>query len=539
MVTRSTLTNRKQTLQRKLLGYMLILSLFLFILLFSGMFLILGFTGTKKRMFQTLDFQKEVFKRQVTSHYDGLAVMGIQLSETSTWIIENCLARNDLTFDRLNGKEDCLADLQESLLTPLQHKLLETDCTGAFIILDTEVNPSVKDSRTGLYLQRSTLDKSDSHILLYRGPSDLGKKYGCMPHRKWRLEFNINQVPNYEELMQDASLPLVSSYRVTDMVVLSGTSERVMLMTIPIIGSSGTVYGLCGFEINESYFKHIFSQPSELDRAVFCLNMGDSGLTDPSDSFSAGILNGYYLMPCGEFRSASFGKELQTYKSDRDSYVGISEPVALCPGNREFSLSVLIPRQDYDQIASEDRFRIGLLIILFVSAAAGCCIYFSRSYLKPIKASMQRIRQKEYAEANSSIAEIDDLFAFLAEQDRIHEAAFNEMKMAKDGIQSSLEQIRTSYDETVEEVKRLAYSRKDEVDPDDYEIFKDGLCHLTVREKEIFDLYISGKKVKEIMELTGLKEPTIRFHNRNIYSKLGVHSLKQLLRYAAILKQEQ
>ena len=62
---------------------------------------------------------------------------------------------------------------------------------------------------------------------------------------------------------------------------------------------------------------------------------------------------------------------------------------------------------------------------------------------------------------------------------------------------------------------------------------------LSEREKEILDLYIAGKTVKEIVALTGLKESTIRFHNRNIYTKLNVHSLKQLLRYAAIMKQEE
>ena len=36
-----------------------------------------------------------------------------------------------------------------------------------------------------------------------------------------------------------------------------------------------------------------------------------------------------------------------------------------------------------------------------------------------------------------------------------------------------------------------------------------------------------------------VKESTIRFHNRNIYSKLGVNSLKQLLRYAALMQQDQ
>ena len=79
----------------------------------------------------------------------------------------------------------------------------------------------------------------------------------------------------------------------------------------------------------------------------------------------------------------------------------------------------------------------------------------------------------------------------------------------------------------------------DRVDPYDYEDFKNGLKFLTEREKEILDLYIAGKTVKEIVALTGLKESTIRFHNRNIYTKLNVHSLKQLLRYAAIMKQEE
>ena len=77
------------------------------------------------------------------------------------------------------------------------------------------------------------------------------------------------------------------------------------------------------------------------------------------------------------------------------------------------------------------------------------------------------------------------------------------------------------------------------MDPYDYEDFKNGLKFLTEREKEILDLYIAGKTVKEIVALTGLKESTIRFHNRNIYTKLNVHSLKQLLCYAAIMKQEE
>lgn len=179
-----------------------------------------------------------------------------------------------------------------------------------------------------------------------------------------------------------------------------------------------------------------------------------------------------------------------------------------------------------------------MLVLLILTATIGCSYFFARRYLSPIRKSLEQLKQKEY-DRNSGISEIDDLFAFLAEQDRINEAAFDTMRKEKADMQTSLDQIRNAHDETMQQVERLAYSRKNEVDPYDYEDFKNGLKFLTEREKEILDLYIAGKTVKEIVALTGLKESTIRFHNRNIYTKLNVHSLKQLLRYAAIMKQEE
>lgn len=149
--------------------------------------------------------------------------------------------------------------LKQKLFEPLHRKLLETDCTGAFILLDTQVNPAVANadcSRSGLYFQRNILDATDTRILLYRGLSEIGKQHGAMPHRKWRLEFDTSMFPNYDELLLSASskLSLAEAYRITDIVTLSDTSERVMLMTVPILGADGNIYGLCGFEVSESYF---------------------------------------------------------------------------------------------------------------------------------------------------------------------------------------------------------------------------------------------------------------------------------------------
>ena len=67
---------------------------------------------------------------------------------------------------------------------------------------------------------------------------------------------------------------------------------------------------------------------------------------------------------------------------------------------------------------------------------------------------------------------------------------------------------------------------------DEYKRFCDGISLLTITERKIFDLYVSGKSTAETAEAVGIKENTLKFHNKNIYQKLGVSSRKQLLYYA-------
>ena len=40
------------------------------------------------------------------------------------------------------------------------------------------------------------------------------------------------------------------------------------------------------------------------------------------------------------------------------------------------------------------------------------------------------------------------------------------------------------------------------------------------------------------MAILDIKETTLKYHNRNIYDKLSVSSRKELLRYAALMRQE-
>ena len=96
--------------------------------------------------------------------------------------------------------------------------------------------------------------------------------------------------------------------------------------------------------------------------------------------------------------------------------------------------------------------------------------------------------------------------------------------------------VQSQYDQAQTYITHLADERMPEVDADSFDAFLQYLDTLTQKERLIFDLYLEGKKTKEIMEIAGINQNTLKYHNKNIYSKLGVSSRKQLLEYAALMK---
>lgn len=64
------------------------------------------------------------------------------------------------------------------------------------------------------------------------------------------------------------------------------------------------------------------------------------------------------------------------------------------------------------------------------------------------------------------------------------------------------------------------------------EFIVEQLPHLTPSERAIYDLYLAGKSTKEVLKEMNIVENTLKFHNKNLYGKLGVSSRKQLIEYA-------
>lgn len=531
----------KWPMRRKLFGYMLLLVALLVLALVFGLIMFGHFDSEEKRTYEALSIQMEVFEKDVFTHFDRLAAAGIQLSKDTTILLESHLAQWDVAFSDLTEHGDMIAVIQEEMIESLRDKLLQERCSGIFVMLDTTVNvalPNADYSRTGLYLKQTGYDNSDESILLYRGIASIGKAHDMMPHRKWRLEFRTDLIPNYSQIAGNAALPLKAGYVFTELFTLPGTSDQVMLLVVPLIGSDGTFYGICGYEISASYFVSYHAQPTKIDHLTCLLLPGDLSTLDASAGLSCGGSNGYYRAPKGVLTAKGVGGGLSCLSGGEISYIGLTRNIVLSPNNPDFTLAVMMLKSDYDRSISRSVLQNAILWLLLLFFAVGCCLHFSRRFLSPILKALEQLKSDKRSELQSGVPEIDDLFAFLAEQDREHERTVRGLEERTLAAHTEKERLRTEFETAQTEISRLAYSRKQEVDPDDYKLFLAGIDTLTVTERKIFQFYLEGKTVKEIIAIAEIKESTLRYHNQNIYGKLGVNSLKQLLRYAALMQQE-
>ena len=82
---------------------------------------------------------------------------------------------------------------------------------------------------------------------------------------------------------------------------------------------------------------------------------------------------------------------------------------------------------------------------------------------------------------------------------------------------------------------------EDEAEVNDFKVrrLSDGISDLTPTEKMIFEAYIARMSTKEVMAMLNIKENTLKFHNKNLYQKLGVSSRKELLEIYKQLETEQ
>lgn len=541
--------NAERSMKSRLFFNMLLLAALLLFTLVVGLFLLGQFDSTAKNTYESLDVQMEVFEKYLTTHFDRLAAAVIRLSADTTALLETHFAENNLEIRSLNDSPEGVASVQEVLFEPLRQKMLQENCSGIFVLLNATINSAAdgaQTSRSCLYLQRSSYKSSDESLFLYRGLAQVGRNHGAPLHYQWQMEWRTENFPNYDVILALSELPPDEAYFLTDCFELSGTSDSAVLMVSPMVSEDGTVLGICGYEVSGNYFMSHHAQPSKIEHLTCLMTVAEDGVLDPSAGLCCGNKNGYFREPKAEMTVHPTGSGMLRFDGDAVSYIGLTRTIRFAPESDESTLAVMMPKSDYDRSAGRYILKMTFLWMLLLFFTVSCCLYFSRRFLTPILRDLERLKTDNPPQSESSLPEIKDLFVFLEAKDRAHEMTLRDMirdsetaKQEADRLKDAYEQAKTQYEAAQLEISRLAYSRMTEVDPTDYRNFLAGIGTLTAKERQVFDYYLEGKTVKEIVVLAGVKESTVRYHNQNIYSKLGVNSLKQLLRYAALMKQEE
>lgn len=534
----SKLKRAKPSMRRRLLLYMGALAALLLFSLFAVLLLLGQLKSPREEMKKSLTFQMEAFRSDVTSLWRNVSVMGVHLSEDMTALIEERVK----DFDALSGSADALEQLEASMLGPLCQYVQQADCSGGFVLLSVSLNPdAAADSFSGLYVQRSNAEHTTSDLLLYRGMADIGRQHRVMPHRKWAQEFCPADFPGLADQLEAASAPIERACRTTELLTLPGTTEQAILLSVPMVGADGRVYGLCGFSVNQTYFSAHHAQPSAVSSLACVLSDAAEGL-DIQKGLLTYPAGGFCFVPDELLAEKSLRGGLSAFVGTELSFVGISEPFTVAAGDEApHDLTVLIPKSDYDRALLKSRLEAAGVLMLLLFFAVSCCLFYTRRYLRPILRDIERLKD-ESGGTQMTFDELQPVSARL----RSHEQTITVLETEKLDLQGQVEHMQSQVvdtqeqlDDSLAEIRRLAYLGKKELDPADYQKFLEGYAKLSSKELEICAALAKGLSARQCAEQTGNALSTIDTYRKRVYGKMNIHRVRQLRLCYALMQLEQ
>lgn len=512
-------------------GISLRLRLFLFLLvlvltMLAGIIVILLVSGTfsaglseSKKL-----IRNELLKtaQDISEEYGKLSVQTVEFSKELTLKIEENLTEQNIPFSELANHPDRIEKLVLDLYERTYYSLQKSHSSGAFLILDTTVNTSLENadySKAGLYIKNmepNIVSASTPSLTLLRGFSAIGRINSINLHTQWSMEFDISDAEYYTKPIETAknnrNLPISKLYYWSKPLIFPNTSEEVMLCTVPLIGTKGEVYGICGFDISSMLFKLSYMPNNEIFTRMFCvLSPHEDNIFSIHRSMIAG---GYPIKDLSKDALRLWHKDRRNSFSsygyeDNELYFGYHISTQLyAKGSPYFNdawvTAVLVPKEDIISSITKLNIILACLLCILMTIGIVISIIFSNRYLQPLSKGIEIIKSTTVGDApRTNVQEVDDLINYLAS----YKQELNQ-RVEKDRHQLQvLEQF-------VERTKLL-----------------------TPAERSVFNLSIQGLSPKEIADQMFLSINTIKTHNKRIFVKLGISSREELLLYINMLKE--
>ncbi len=566
---------KKRTLHGRFFLYLFII----FGSIFSALGLLLFGTGllnpVDHELSNFMDNDLEVRSKELSRYYDNLAAHNVVFSQQLTESTMQTLRKNNATLADLNNNPQLLRAVQRANFDIVENNLRQNSCSGVLYLLKASVNTKLPHKTySGIYLKYAYLYSENMPMndwFMFRGDYQVAHERNLELFNTWQLELDVNAFPEADDVLKVKDESLAKSFLLTKTTRLADTWEKVRLLLLPIYDGEGRNIGMCGYEVSSVYYQ-LRSQPIYYkDRLVLSGVIDDDGT-----NHFVGQFNNDGAAGDSPFTMEQDGEYVLLH-NDMGTFIGKALTIEL--GNKKHLLVTMMPKAIYDELMQTERLKIAMVLAALLVLFAGAYYFFAYHYLNPLVRDLRRLTEKENLEYDPDFAEIDDVFttwqnntkeqnerlaqqqAMLEKMDAERNAARNEYESTaanlatineqQTALMQRYQQLLDELAEREDELRRLQEQKKaaqeqyqsaktslnnvlqkqwEEIDQDEYQMFVSGIALLTPKEREVFDMYCKGLSTKEIVARLCVSDNTVKFHNRNIYSKLGIRSRKELLR---------
>ena len=573
---------------RSLRGRFLLYLFSLVSVLISALLLLLGILGIVRPLDydfeQYLDYELNFRSNSLSRQMNNLGAHGMDLEEQLASDIEATLNAQglsaDMSIDALNNQPEVLYAIQAAAYNTLAEKMQASFCSGALYLVNASVNTELMEPHfNGLYLKFANVYSENTalnEICMFRGSSDLAREHNINLYSTWHPELSASAYPQVQELLsQAAGSHEQVHYLLTDVASLKESWEQARLYLLPIYGSNGQLLGVCGFELSNLLLQLNSRQSSYQDYPlVSAILEKDAG---SNDKFIATLSNPS-LVQSDKFQVINDGR-YDIFISGSNSFVG--KLTEFTVGDSKHYLAVMITTSNYNELLRRSHLWLAgmLLTILCVSLLAS--FFLSKKYVAPIIKDLQQMQsnpaqpppsnleetrqfysilqgqaqqheesllmlneqrqlaQQKYAAAAANLARVQQKQASIEQQYQELSRQLESLLAEKNRAEAEKAQAQQQFSFAKEKLEQIVEQKLSAIDSEGYQLFLDNIATLTKKEREIFDLYTQGLSTKEIIARQQISENTLKYHNKNIYSKLGVKSRKELLQYITLRENSQ
>lgn len=580
--------------KRSMRGRFIIYLLSLVLLAGSAMLILLNVIGIVQPPSHDIDrfleYELNTRTNDIKRQMNALAAHNIDLSQQLHNDIDRVMLEQGIynNYDALNNNPEALTAIQQATYQTLAAKMQQAPASGALYLINASVNTNMLEpTYNGLFLKFTNIYSENTlfnETCMFRGNPQVARNNNISLYSTWQLELNVHAYPQADKLLHAKENNISQQYILTDVAHLKESWEQSRLFLMPINSNNGRIIGICGFEISSVYFQQRTKQANYKGYPLIT-----AILDKKADNEYQGQLSNPASFVNATITTSSDG-EHELFTAGQERFIGFTAPLTV--GASEHRVAVMLPADSYYHLQKQAKMRLlimlGIILLLSLLSAG----YFSKRYVDPLVADLQQLQQNPDAPPQANVLELNQFFEFLqnhSEQQaeklrqlqsennqvqkqyglaamRLQEAQEKQKQTANQyihleeqlaALQNEIQQVRLQMEQTQQEKLQAQQEREqaqqqfnfaqaalekaiekklESVDPDSYQMFIDNLATLTPKEEDIFNLYVQGCSTKDIISQLGITENILKYHNKNIYSKLGVKTRKELLQYIELMR---